>query len=69
MTDNKEQKKIAQIICDVINKKKCKNCNFRCIAYEIAGTLIKLGCIFPSDSVDLYASTKAEAKLKEIEGK
>ncbi len=42
----KERKQMAKIICDVINKTKCKKCNYRCVAYEIADTLIKIGCSF-----------------------
>lgn len=41
-----QKKQMANIICGVINKIKCRKCDYRCVAYEIADTLIQAGCGF-----------------------
>lgn len=43
---DQEKKKMANIICGVLNKTKCKNCDYRCFAYETAEALKNAGCGF-----------------------
>ena len=66
MPEGNEQKKVAQIVCAVINKKKCKNCNFRCIAYEIADALAKTGCYFVPDYTESETNFEKENQIKEL---
>lgn len=42
----KDKERIANIVCNTLNKSKCTNCNYKCKAYFVATALVDAGCTF-----------------------